>query len=222
LISAPEPHESSHVIVGRHLGFPVALATIIPGPDYGGRVIGPGTDPGASLAEQIARTESHCAQAMSLRPGPGEPQDDYAPWECEARCRCLELLAGREGERLAAGDATLSADSDLQLANLYAGTVCAPAAIPAYLAFARQQARAILQSHWYTVLAPATALDREGTLTGETIDRIISQAEATAEHHREVARRQKMNEAIRRAAVFLKLVEPEPQGNRVKKCVTSG
>jgi hypothetical protein len=190
-------------VMARHLGFPIASATIIAGPDFGGRVIGPGVDPDASLAEQIARTESLCAQAMALRPGCGSPQDNYSPWLCEAACRCLELLAGQEGERLATGATTLPADSDLQMAEMYAGTICSPAAVPVYLAFARQQARAILQSHWYTVLALATVLDREGTLTGETIDRIVSQAEAAAEHHREVARRQKMNDAAIRAAAFL-------------------
>lgn len=202
-------HEAAHCVVARHLGFPIASATIVPGVDYGGRVVAPGVDPGAPLAEQIALAESLCAQAMALRPGPGEPQDDYAPWEVEARGRCLEILAGQEGERLATGEALLPADTDLHLAQLYAATICSSGVVEAFLQYARAEATAILRRHWLLVEAVAAALETRGTLTGSEIDEIISGAITQAEHEQELKRRQWLTAAKSRAKTFLAEIAQE-------------
>jgi hypothetical protein len=54
--------------------------------------------------------------------------------------------------------------TDEKLARTYAGTICKPSAVKAFLEFARQQAREILQAYWGAVLDLAEALDRRGTL----------------------------------------------------------
>ena len=65
--------------------------------------------------------------------------------------------------------------TDEKLARTYAGTICKPSAVKAFLEFARQQAREILQAHWGAVLDLAEALDRRGTLSGhEMIDEILA------------------------------------------------
>ena len=61
--------------------------------------------------------------------------------------------------------------TDEKLARTYAGTICKPSAVKAFLEFARQQAREILQAHWRAVLDLAKALDRRGTLSGQERDR---------------------------------------------------
>jgi len=61
--------------------------------------------------------------------------------------------------------------TDEKLARTYAGTICKPSAVKAFLEFARQQAREILQAHWGAVLDLAEALDRRGTLSGQERDR---------------------------------------------------
>jgi hypothetical protein len=152
-LRSPSPiawHEAAHCIVARFYGLPVAGVTIISSAHYGGRVWGPQADPDVSPEAQIEAAEHRCAQAVAHLPRAGEDPADGAPWLVHAASRCVELLAGSEGERLASINGAapgLDQTTDRILAELYASTLCAPAAMPAYLEFARQQARAILEAY---------------------------------------------------------------------------
>jgi len=132
-------HESGHVLVSRFYGLPIKSVTIVPTAFYGGRVLGLDADQDASPAEQIAATARLCQQARALLAGPGEDLADGSIWAMHAACRTIELMAGHAGERLFDERAPpLDWATDLALARLYASTICAPAAIAAYLHFAAQ------------------------------------------------------------------------------------
>jgi len=119
-----------------------------------------------------------------------------------------ELLAGFAGERLAgyAGDGE-AGSSDLAIAGVFAGTIAAPSAVPAYLNFCRRSAEAILRDHWPAVLSLAGKLDARGTLDGAEIDRIIEEAEFQVARAAELARRKKMKEMTASAENFLKKIQ---------------
>jgi hypothetical protein len=135
--------------VSRYFALPIASATIIPGKYFSGRVLAPGADPEASPEAEIAVAEALCEQAQSLMPAPGESQDDAAPWIVHVRARCIELLAGREAERIAFGTAALSSETDIALARIFAASICAPGAIDTYLGYAGSEAREILKRWWH-------------------------------------------------------------------------
>lgn len=112
-------------------------------------------------------------------------------------------MAGHQGERIAFPHSeTLDWATDLALARLYASTICAPDAIAAYLHFAAQEAKAILERYWFIVQALAEALEARQTLDGTEIDTIIATAIGEATLAKERARRQRMREAAERAAIF--------------------
>jgi hypothetical protein len=93
--------------------------------------------------------------------------------------------------------------TDLQLAKIYAATICQPAAISAYLHFAAQEAKAILQTHWSAVDALAAALEGRQTLDGVTVDSIIAKAVQQDALELEWRRRQRRRDATERATIFL-------------------
>lgn len=198
-------HEAGHVLVGRYFGLEVASVTIIPGAHYAGRVFAPGASDETSPEAQIAAVQAICAEARSLQPEPGEDPENYAVWAVHAHSRCLELLAGHEGERLRDPRAAfLSWETDLTLARLYASTICHPGAVAPYLHFAATEARAILKTWRLPLDALAEALEARRTLSGEMVDQILAAAVCEAAMRAEMARRQRMREAAQRAAIFLK------------------
>jgi hypothetical protein len=144
------------------------------------------------------------AKRRKILPGPGEDPPSSAVWHVHAQCRVVELVAGYMAERQAghAGDGG-AGSTDLQLARIYAATICQPGAINAYLEFARQQASEILKSYWPAVETLAQGLDCQGTMAGDAIDLVISRAEGEAAHCREMARQGEMADAACRAAAFL-------------------
>jgi hypothetical protein len=68
----------------------------------------------------------------------GEPREDCGAWTVHATSRCIELLAGKEGERLSGFDYEGGATTDVALARAYAATVVyTDGAIGAFLKFCR-------------------------------------------------------------------------------------
>jgi hypothetical protein len=191
--SATSWHEASHCVIARYFALPVKTATIIPDPNFKGLVRAPETPETITPEELLKAARSLCDQAKALRPSAGESLEAAAPWVTHATARCVELLAPDE-----------PGETDMALARLYTGTICAPRAVPAYLEFCRVEADAILQQHWSAVTAVAEALQARRTLTGEEIDEIIATAESAVLQARELARREAIRAAAQRAAVFLK------------------
>jgi hypothetical protein len=118
-------------------------------------------------------------------------------------------LAGAEAERITgAKPDELACQTDLRLAEIYAGSICSPAAVPAFLEYSRQEARAILKTYLFTVQAVAASLETAGSLTCEEIDFAISDAIERSAAKAEKARRANMARMIESAAWFHASGEP--------------
>jgi len=198
-------HEASHCIVGRYFGLPIAAVTVVASEHFFGRCLGPASNPDDSPEMLLAAAEAICTQALAARPLPGEDALEFAgPWFAHVASRMTELVAGFAGERLGGYSASgEGGSSDIAIAKVFAGTIAAPSAVPAYLDFCRRSAEAILRDHWPAVLSLAAELDARGTLDGADIDRIIEAAEFKVAREAELARRKKMAEMIASAENFL-------------------
>jgi hypothetical protein len=82
-----------------------------------------------------------------------------------------------------------SYETEFGLAEIYAESICSPAAVPAFLVYCRQEAREVLTTYWTAVLAIAAALEAAGSITGEEIDVEIAEAVARKGVETEKARR---------------------------------
>lgn len=196
-------HEASHAIVAKHYGMPVSVVTTVAGRWFAGRCLGPGTMLEDSPEAIFAACEARCKQARALMPPIGESDLAVGPWFAEVRARVCECLAGFQGEALAGFDPegeTIS--SDLEIATLYASSICSRIAAAAYLDYCKLEARAILECHWHAVAAVAQALETAKTLDGDAVDRLIEGAEFEVSHAAELARRARWKEISVRAAVF--------------------
>jgi len=141
-------HEASHALVGRYLGFEIGVATIVPSKHFGGTVRGPGCDLDATPADMIADARARCEEALVHIPHRGEPRDDCGAWSVHATSRCIELVAGKEGERLSGFEYEGGCATDMSLARAYAATVVfTEGAIGAFLKFCSTEAKAILRKH---------------------------------------------------------------------------
>jgi hypothetical protein len=98
---------------------------------------------------------------------------------------------------------------DQALSQIYAESICAPVAVPAFLEYARQEATALLVSQRHVLEALAEALEAHGSLSGTEIDIIIADTIQTRLLAQEQTRREAMREMPARAAAFLKLVEEQ-------------
>jgi hypothetical protein len=201
-------HESSHALVGRYLGFEIGIATITPSKHFGGTVRGPGSDLDATPADMIADARARCEDALVHMPHRGEPRDDCGAWSVHATSRCIELMAGKEGERLSGFDYEGGCVTDMALARAYAATVVyTGGAIGAFLKFCSTEAKAILKKHRTALDAVANGLLEHKTLDGQQIDELIFQAEAADELEAERKRRAVMAKAAKHAAFFNRLRE---------------
>jgi hypothetical protein len=202
-------HEAAHCIAGRYLGFEIGIATIVPSRHFGGAVRGPGCDLDEIPADMIADARARCEEALAHMPGRGEPRGECGAWSVHATSRCIELMAGKEGERLSGfyyeggGCAT-----DMALALAYAATVVyTDAAIGAYLKFCSTEARAILRKHRTALDTVANGLLEHKTLNGQQIDDLIFQAEAADELEAERKRRATTAKAAEHARFVNRLRE---------------
>ena len=195
-------HESSHCIVARFLGLPVAGVTIKASADYAGLCFGPDTEP-SKVTPTVLREEAErrCNDATELLPLPGERRDCTASWVVHAQSLVMESVAGWAGEELAGFNRELEAGStDYIVARMYArSVVMSDEAVPSFVAACRADATQILKTHWSAVEAVAAALDERKMLTGADIDTIIIEAEQRAVHVAELQRRARMTAMTARA-----------------------
>jgi hypothetical protein len=201
-------HEAAHCITGRYLGFEIGIATITPSKHFGGTVRGPRCDLDESPADMIADARARCEEALVHMPHRGEPRDDCGAWSVHATSRCIELMAGKEGERLSGFDYEGGCATDMALARAYAATVVyTDGAIGAFLKFCSTEAKAILRKHRTALDTVANGLLEHKTLNGQAIDELIFEAEAADELEAERKRRAVMAKAAKHAAVFNRLRE---------------
>jgi hypothetical protein len=201
-------HEAAHRIAGRYLGFDIAVATITPSKHFRGTVRGPGCDLDETPVEIIADARARCEEALAHMPHRGEPRDDCGAWGVHATSRCIELVAGKEGERLSGFEYKGGCATDMALARAYAATVVyTDGAIGAFLKYAGIEAKAILKKHRTALDAVANGLLEHKTLNGCQVDELIYQAEAADELEAEHKRRAAMAKAAKHATFLNRLRE---------------
>lgn len=198
-------HEAGHIVAARCLGLPLGGATIVAEKDFAGRVFGPECDLHESAAGNVRTSANICAEARASIPKLGELRDSMGVWLAHAQSTIVEFTAGRVAEKLAGFDpAPMTSASDRSIEKLYAATVClSDAAISAFISYAEVEARGLLEAHWHSVTAIATALENRKTLTGAEIDEVIYAAEQRAENEAELKRRKAWAAAATRAAEFM-------------------
>jgi hypothetical protein len=141
---------------------------------------------------------------LPLWPGLGEDRADVAEFFVHAHQKVVELVAGGQGELVLFPDAEpMHAIDDDRQASLYAGLVCCtPGSVTAFLDFARQEAKAILQEHRSALVALTDALVRKRTMTGAEINQVVAEALALEDLTAEKARRLRWQQCLANAATF--------------------
>ena len=170
-------HELGHVVACRALDFPISCATVEPN-KWSGRCLAPLSPVDDSPEQQIAAAQVICDQVRALIGDTlGQDPMEFAEWRTHVYARCTILAAGSCAEQLAfPGIAPLDNGTDKTLSRIYAESVCAPAAIEAFLEYARQEAAALLVSQRHVLEVLADTLEARGSLTGPEIDTIIAEA----------------------------------------------
>jgi hypothetical protein len=194
-------HESGHIVACRALDFPLACATVEPG-----RCLAPLSPVDDPPERQIAAAQVICDQVRALIGDTlGQDPMEFAEWRTHVWARCTALAAGSCAEQLAfPGIAPLNNGTDKTLSRIYAESVCAPAAIEAFLEYVLQEAAALLVSQRHVLEVLADTLEARGSLTGPEIDTIIAEAVQSHLLAREQGRREAMREMTARASAFLK------------------
>jgi hypothetical protein len=196
-------HEAGHTVVARALGQPIGGTTIDPGDNYSGATWGrPDSDPSRfCTSEEIIET---CIGLASLMPAFGEARDDVARDLVHTHLCVLELLAGTEAERqLFTTASPLEAPHDIAEARAHAALICcSPAAVEAFLIYARTEARELIRLHRHLVQVIADALIERRTMDGTEIDVIVADASAREALRVEQERRTTSKQAATTAATF--------------------
>ena len=194
-------HEAAHCLVGLAVGAgEIGGATIVPGPDFAGRVWGKNGGPlHLSSAVDIGK------EVLPLWPGLGEDRADVAEFFVHAHHKVVELVAGGQGELCLYPDAEpLHAVDDDRQALVYAGLVCcSPSSVTAFLDFARQEARALLEEHRSVLITLTNALVCRRTMTGSEINEVVAEALALEDLAAEKARRRKWQQCAASARDFI-------------------
>lgn len=208
-------YEASHAVVGRALGNEIGGATIVAGPDYSGMTWGPLGGPGKfSLGEAISKTISFYAAARALTEDDlGESLSDGEGYYQIIRSRVIELLAGTEGERALCNDAAINAQGDEIQARAISKAFCwmrDDAVVDSFIAYCREEARALIAAQRAAVLAVAEELIFKQTIDGAAIDAAIVRSLAQPELDREKARRASWAAVTDSASGFVS--EKKPRG----------
>jgi hypothetical protein len=199
-------HEASHCLVALAIGAgEIGGVTIVPGPDFAGRVWGINGGP-LHLSSAIDINK----EVLPLWPGLGEDRADVAEFFVHAHHKVVELVAGGQGELCLFPDAEpLHAVDDERQALIYAGLVCcSPGSAAAFLGFARQEARSLLEEHRSVLIALTDALVRKRTMTGAEINEVVAEALALEERAAEIRRREAWRAVQARAAAFVAAIVP--------------
>jgi hypothetical protein len=197
-------HEAGHVIVGRVLGFEIGGATIVPSRRGSGMVWGPTYDL-SELSEDYDVAPNLCSTIARLMPGAGESRAAVVDIIAHSHHRVIELMGGTAAETvLHRDDPPWEAVSDLRQARGYASLVCSPSAVEAFVAFALQEAIALVIEHRTLVVAVARALIDHGarTLNGAEIDSVIVHTIAVESPASERKRRVEWESVVASAADF--------------------
>jgi hypothetical protein len=215
-------HEIGHAAVARSFGTTVLRTTIEPTESYAGRCfrrgaglshfddhVAPAADDDESLLEICARLGS---------PPLGESPVEIAEGRARAEVAIVELVAGRVAEGVMLGDdiEPLDATLDYAEARALARTLCQPAAVDALIAFAEEEARAVIASNRDVVDALVDALVECGTLDAEQIDTTIIAAIAARLARQELARRADWRERAANAATFINGSDPTEMQRRAE------
>jgi hypothetical protein len=158
------------------MDFPISCATVEPNKWFSGRCLAPLSRADDSPEQQIAAAQAICDQVRALIGNTlGQDPLEFAGWRTHVHARCMILAAGNCAELIAFPDtAPLDNGMDRALSRIYAESICAPAAVPAFLEYVRQEATALLVSQRHVLRAAAEALEAHGSLTGPEIDIIIA------------------------------------------------
>jgi hypothetical protein len=195
-------HEVGHVLPARYYGMPLVGVLIDPA-DGSGMCWGPRGKP-AKLGRGGACHED-CATARTIMPEPWEEaRADAAPMLLQAHTRVVQLVAGRECERLFfPEESPLDAGQDEFDAEEFARLVCShPNAVADFIGYARAEARALLGEHRSIVEALVAALLKKLTLTCEEVDAVIAQALTLEDLAAEKSRRSDWAHCLANAATF--------------------
>jgi ATP-dependent Zn protease len=125
-----------------------------------------------------------------------------------AMINTIELVAGRVGERVFFPDREpLPAESDFIEATAFASVISSSlSSASALVSFAEAEAEALIRAHMGVVEAIADAMAEQGTLDGEQVDQIISDAVAAGMLAAERKRRREMQARAERAEKFKEVV----------------
>ena len=116
---------------------------------------------------------------------------------------CIELMAGRAAERMLLDDQPAPPADDLRQARELAMLICtSEEAIETFIAHCDVAARDLLLPYGDVVMALSIVLRIKRTLTGEEIDKLISDVQARKAQAIECARRKQWQCAVENAAKF--------------------
>jgi hypothetical protein len=143
------------------MDFPISCATVEPNKWFSGCCLAPLSRADDSPEQQIASAQAICDQARAIICNTlGQDPMESAEWRTHVHARCTILAAGNCAEQLAFPDiAPLDNGMDQALSRIYAESICAPAAVPAFLEYVRQEATALLVSQRNVLEALADALN---------------------------------------------------------------
>jgi hypothetical protein len=197
-------HEAGHILVFRYFDFPVAGATVTPGPGYDGLTWHSDSAAARSNTEYEPSDFATKIAERILRGvhGPGEEPDASIIGDV------LTQLAGLVGS--CAAEAVVFEDkppllivSDVRAAHALARIICRnEQSRAALIEHAYQEAFGLLQEHKPILLALATALDEQKTLNADQIDICIGKALAVEAIKVEHARREQWRRIEEGAAMF--------------------
>jgi hypothetical protein len=173
-------HEAGHAFVGRCMGTVLHSVSIIPGDGFEGRC--------RSTAYRAAFYEKPegptveivdlCERAQRLMPELGVNRVESAEFFQRSTVLAIELAAGTVAETILHPNETpLPTSHDQIEATAFASLAVASArAVPAFLAYCKAEAAALITDHLGAARAIADALVERGELSGIQVDEIITVA----------------------------------------------
>jgi hypothetical protein len=199
-------HESSHAVVGRWLtGEAIGGVTIVAANGYGGLCWGPRYVDRAKFCDD--EVPELCSQIAQFMPGPGESRANVADIVfLHCYNRCVELVAGTQGERLFLdGEPWFAADDERQAVAYASLITSSPASAAAFIAACRIESAALLMASALIVHALAAELVQRRTMNGAEVDAVIESAVAAKALADEIERRCDWKAAVENAEAFVAL-----------------
>jgi hypothetical protein len=176
-------HEIGHALVGRCLGTELHSVTIIPAGGFEGRcrsIAYQAQQFYAPPENQTTEIVDLCDRARQLMPELGVNRIEAAEFFQRATVLCIEFVAGTVAEQIFHPDLEpLPTVHDAIEAEAFASlAVASQRAIPAFLAYCRAEAAALITDNRAIAEAIIDALIEHGELSGAAVDEIIARASA--------------------------------------------